>query len=267
MAVTPLRPVTAELQRAGKLGGPWKGLTDDAGGLPDDGTCASGADAGSAGALGGVHAAAASMLRGGPVTVDNTEVLRAIGELGARMDRFLNTGHSEIERIRVEIADIAGRINATKLEIAALRHPLEKESKFTIAAEELGTVVKSTETATNSIMTNAESIDEVIQELRAQVTDGYQSSRLGDVADSITRIYEACNFQDLAGQRINKVVRTLAFIEERIGALMATWDERDLAVLPMGPDLIKQDGDLKLNGPVAAQEQAISQDDIDALFD
>jgi chemotaxis protein CheZ len=267
MAVTPLRPATAELQRAGKLGGPWRGLTDDAGGpSPDAGTCG----ASSPGTLCGMPMAdpAPSMLNGGgPVRVDNTEVLRAIAEIGARMDRFLNTDHGEIERIRVEIADIAGRINATKLEIAALRHPLEKESKFTMAAEELGTVVKSTEAATNSIMTNAEGIDEVIQELRGQITDGYQSSRLGDVADSITRIYEACNFQDLAGQRINKVVRTLAFIEERISVLMATWDERDLAVLPMGPDLIKQDGELKLNGPVAAQEQAISQADIDALFD
>jgi chemotaxis protein CheZ len=215
-----------------------------------------------------IAAAAASVLNGGgSVMVDNTEVLRAIAELGARMDRFLSTDHSEIEHIRVEIADIAGRINATKLEIAALRHPLEKESKFTMAAEELGTVVRSTEAATNSIMNDAEGIDEIIQELRGQITDSYQSSRLSDVADSITRIYEACNFQDLAGQRINKVVRTLAFIEERINVLMATWDERDLALLPMGPDLIKQDGELKLNGPVAAQDQAISQADIDALFD
>jgi chemotaxis regulatin CheY-phosphate phosphatase CheZ len=35
------------------------------------------------------------------------------------------------------------------------------------------------------------------------------------------KIYEACNFQDITGQRINKVVRTISFIEERVTAMLA----------------------------------------------
>ena len=133
------------------------------------------------------------------VTVDNREVLRAIAGLEAKIDRVLTHEQTDIAQIQLEIADISGRIKATKVEIAALRHPLAGEDKFQLASEELGAVVKATEVATNSIMSCAEEIEDIIREVRAQMPDGYQSSRLGDVQETILRIYEACNFQDLTG--------------------------------------------------------------------
>ena len=41
----------------------------------------------------------------------------------------------KIDEIRTEISEIAGRIQATKLEIAALRHPLSADDKFESATE------------------------------------------------------------------------------------------------------------------------------------
>ena len=42
-----------------------------------------------------------------------------------------------------------------------------------------------------------------------------------DIQDRVVQIFEACNFQDLTGQRVAKVVATLKFIEEHVGA--AAW--------------------------------------------
>ena len=172
----------------------------------------------------------------------------------------------KIEEIRTEIADIAGRIQATKVEIAALRHPLANEDKFESATEELSEIVRQTENATEGIMSNAEKIEEVVADLLTVTQDEYANSRLGDIADLITAIYEACNFQDLTGQRITKVIKVLNYIEERVDAMMETWDIREFQTMPLPQDITRTDEDLKLSGPLMEGE-AISQDEIDAMFD
>jgi len=207
------------------------------------------------------------------VAVDNREVLRAIATIEAKLDRVLTAEQTDIAQIQIEISDISGRIKATKMEIAALRHPLAGEDKFALASEELGAVVKATEVATNTIMSCAEEVEDIVREVRAQMPEGYQSSRLGDIHETIMRIYEACNFQDLTGQRINKVVRALSFIEERVESMLSVWHKGDLATMPLPPSIIKDDAGLALTGPApidpehAAHQENISQSDIDALFD
>jgi len=43
------------------------------------------------------------------------------------------------------------------------------------------------------------------------------------VNDACMRIFEACSFQDITGQRISKVVRTLTYIEDRLNKLQQAW--------------------------------------------
>lgn len=194
-------------------------------------------------------------------------VLAAINELGSKVDKVIGVDHQEIERIRTEVSDIAGRIRTTKAEIAALRHPLASDDKLDQASAQLGAVVASTEDATNRIMTAAEYIDAAVSELKSQIKDGDQAARLSDIADQVMRIYEACNFQDLTGQRISKVVKTLAFVEERVANMMAIWGEAELATLPLPPSIEKQDEGLDLHGPAqAGASDSVSQADIDKLF-
>lgn len=203
----------------------------------------------------------------GPISVDQSEVMQAIADLGGKLDRFLAMDAKQIDAIQVEIADISGRIKATKVEMAALRHPLAGEDKFEQASQELSAVVSATEAATNTIMAAAEELEETVQELRASMPEGYQSSRVNDMHEAIVRIYEACNFQDLTGQRITKVVRALSFIEERVDAMMGVWNRREFEAMPLPPSVTKKDGELDLHGPAQPQESGnISQADIDALF-
>ncbi len=41
----------------------------------------------------------------------------------------------------------------------------------------------------------------------------------------MTQVYEACNFQDITGQRITKVVNTLKHIEEKVEALVSAFGD------------------------------------------
>ena len=82
-------------------------------------------------------------------------------------------------------------------------------------------------------------------------------------------IFEACNFQDLTGQRIGKVTATMKFIESHITVMMDIWGGID-AIRGHAPAIAgDRDGDaLPLNGPKTTGDAGhASQNDIDALFD
>ena len=97
--------------------------------------------------------------------------------------------------------------------------------------------------------------------------DGENSQKL---MDATTRIYEACGFQDITGQRITKVVKTFKDIEERIDALVAAFGSDVEKVKAEQPEAEEKeekknsDADL-LHGPQLA-EDAKSQAEVDALL-
>ena len=90
-----------------------------------------------------------------------------------------------------------------------------------------------------------------------------------EILERVISIFEACNFQDLTGQRISKVMTTMKFIEQHINAMMDIWGGVDAikAHIPAQVDS-RSDDDKLLNGPKLAGDVGhASQDDIDALFD
>ncbi|HEY4635504.1 MAG TPA: protein phosphatase CheZ, partial [Rhodospirillales bacterium] len=88
------------------------------------------------------------------------------------------------------------------------------------------------------------------------------------LAEEVTRIYEACNFQDITGQRIGKIVTALKNIEARIESLTAALGGAaavpSSSGAPKTPKTAKSDGDL-LCGP-QLPANAKNQDEIDALL-
>lgn len=173
-----------------------------------------------------------------------------------------------LEKVRCEVEAIAARITLTKQEIATLKHPLSKDDKLSSASMELSAVVKSTEEATGAIMQVAEHLDELAREVTSHVTDSYVISRLNEMTDDITKLFEACSFQDLTGQRITKVVKTIDFIEERVEMMQVIWGKKNIEKMALPEDeLNKTDAGLVLHGPSDASQGAISQDEVDKLFD
>ena len=177
------------------------------------------------------------------------------GGSGAPMDNAI-TMWSGVE-------DIQRRIEVTKKEIGALQARSEHEQSNLRAAQELRAVVDGTEMATDTILAAAETIDTLLIPLMENA-DATTKERLQAVSESVVQIFEACNFQDITGQRISKVVDSLEFIEERIASMIDVWQAQGL----IAPTLKeKSDRDL-LNGPALEGDYGVvNQDDVDALFD
>ncbi len=160
-------------------------------------------------------------------------------------------------RLYQELESLAEYIHSARAELAELR-PNEIKTEFIpTATDELDAIVDATEVATNAILDAAERLEALAPLLDSEVAD-----RLSEVT---TTIYESCNFQDLTGQRITKVVKMLKAIEQRVDTLVKVFgaDIRENAT-PAPAKAAPTDEDL-LNGP-QLPATAADQDEIDRLL-
>lgn len=219
----------------------------------------------------------------------NTEVLKALDELRgdikalehlikgeeapppsaqlASMDEMVGQKQAEVSMLKTELRALAVCIEQTKQEIAALRPKDSDDDRLMAVTFELDAIVSATENATQNILESAEKIEGITKEIQSHGNDAYVGRLAEDINETIINIFEACNFQDITGQRITKVVKTLQYIEARINAMIDIWGPDNIAeIVPKSPAEDHRDEDAKLlNGP-ALENQGISQDEIDALF-
>ncbi len=163
--------------------------------------------------------------------------------------------------LQSHVMAISEAIARTRQEIAEIRE--EQDAGRT--RDELNAVVRGTEQATDTILTASEAVDALAGGIarRAGSDDGTRDDALAIQAQMQT-IFEACNFQDLTGQRIAKVVRTIVLVEERVAEMMRLWSGSATAAKP-APER-RQGEDSLLNGPALPGDAAVSQDAVDAMF-
>jgi chemotaxis protein CheZ len=192
-----------------------------------------------------------ALIRGGPEAEPEivTEVVRAVltilsDELTAKETSLLR-----------EVEELGRTIQIAKSEIAALRVDDITDHDIPFATDELDAIVDHTAHATNAILESCEMLDEV-----AGTVSGEASAKL---QAATTKIYEACSFQDITGQRITKVVGTLKAIESKVAHIIGTFgaSATDAA---RRTDHVASDADL-LNGP-QLPAHAMDQSDIDKLL-
>jgi chemotaxis protein CheZ len=175
---------------------------------------------------------------------------------------------AEAQKLKAELDLIYDAINRTKQEIAAVHLTGFKGPEMARVTNELDAIVGGTESATEGILTHAEEIDQMASTLAARLKNDQNQALVADMQDRVIRIFEACNFQDLTGQRITKVVSTLKFIETHILRMMEIWGGLDAFKGIEAEQMSKPGGDAGLlNGPkIEGDAGHASQDDIDALF-
>ena len=172
----------------------------------------------------------------------------------------------EASRLRSELKSLSDCIVETKHEIAALRHPNVGEDELGNMTHQLDAVVLATESATQIILESAEVIDDVVSKLVNQASSD-ERAQLDEVAERVVSIFEACNFQDITGQRVNKVVNTLKLVGSRITNMMEILGgEEAFANVASTTDGAVDSDKALLQGP-QLNGQGISQDEIDNLFD
>jgi chemotaxis protein CheZ len=141
-----------------------------------------------------------------------------------------------------------------------------KDRRMARAAGELAAAVESMETATQKVLASVEAIDDCARVLVSALSDDYHHGLAQDIQDHVVRVYEACNFQDLAGQRIGKVIATLAMVEEQLAGMIESCNSVDNAAQPDKAAGSRPTSDL-LHGPrLDGAGGHASQQDIDLMF-
>jgi chemotaxis protein CheZ len=158
-----------------------------------------------------------------------------------------------------ELRDIARYIENMKQEIGVFQVNDLKESRIPAAGQELDAIIKATEDATNTIMENAEAL------MAADASDPKAYQTL--VNDRVMKIFEACSFQDITGQRVAKVVETLQMIEARVGRFAEAVQARDVQGFLDEREAAreKRKEKLMLHGPQLAGK-GIDQKKVDDMF-
>jgi chemotaxis protein CheZ len=196
----------------------------------------------------------------------------AASQKAAEAHALLETYRAQIEqceKLKVELDLIHDAISRTKHEIAVLHGKSFNGGEMAKVTGELGAVVGGTEQATQQILEAAEAIDQAATAM-TKVNSPDQQKRLSEeIGERVVSIFEACNFQDLTGQRIGKVMTTMKFIETHITVMMDIWGGIDAIRAHARPIVDAREGDARLlNGPKNEGDVGhASQNDIDALFD
>ena len=171
----------------------------------------------------------------------------------------------EQEYLKDELSGLLRYIQRVRTEIAAISRPADEDFKFESMGEQLGAIVKATETATNTIIAAMERNDDIIENIRAKK----KSKKLQELCDQLiendNEVFEACSFQDITGQRINKVVKSITYVEDRVTALVDVWGKEELDKIVIKAEEKTEDEKL-LEGP-QMEGKGLSQSEVDALFD
>ncbi|MGY4751123.1 protein phosphatase CheZ [Pannonibacter sp. Q-1] len=182
----------------------------------------------------------------------------------ARLEKMMRRERSvpDLNRIRLDIADMHEAIERTKREISNIKKEDEESNRFTDASHELDAIITQTEGATQDILNAAEKIQEYAWTLRE---NGADESVCDDIDAKATEIFMACSFQDLTGQRTQKVVHVLRYLESRINLMIGIWGIEDVnADDTAGPVDSRPDAHL-LNGPQLAGK-GVSQSFVDDVM-
>jgi chemotaxis protein CheZ len=210
---------------------------------------------------------------GAPPRPDLTAELKALRELiapnapaeRAALERA-RAQIAEAEAYKAELESIYAAVKRTKAGAGVADVEAVCGERTSRAGRELEAIVEGTERATQAILQAAEEIEQAASTLSAALKSTHDLGLAQDIQERVMQIFEACNFQDLAGQRVASVFAALKAIEDHVVKLLTIWQR----VERFEPVAIAEqcNADCRyLNGPKLPGEPGHStQAEIDALF-
>ena len=171
------------------------------------------------------------------------------------------------EAIQKQILELFQNIQRFKMELASIKNPNADQDLIGTAADQLNAIASETTEAADEIMAATEAIDKVNTQLMSEIKFGGARPHFQEIANNVSRIFEACAFHDITGQRLSKVVKTINAIEGSLNSLVVIVGEDAIAALPApASELASGYSEPILNGP-QLKGQGMSQGDIDEIFD
>ena len=166
------------------------------------------------------------------------------------------TQPAETNPFAEEFTVLREMIARSERELATLRNgaPLPRMQN------ELAAAIGDMDQGTHKVLRCAEAIDESARALSATLKDDYKRGLAQDILEQASHVYEACNFQDLAGQRITKAITALKIAEQQISRLYDLWGGVKQVPPPPTPDKL-------VNGPKLEGDSGhADQSEIDRMF-
>lgn len=180
------------------------------------------------------------------------------------------TGKKSLKRLN---PTLRGRMASIRRELGGLRDANGSADLFRATFEQLDALGTEIAHATDCMMTACEAIQDAADGIAGKTRERGTKIRLKKIARNTGEIFEACSFQDMTGQRLAKITRTVTALEDGV---------REISVLAGGKGanngkgrkkaktgkhaIDRVDGGIVLEGP-QIDGPAVSQADIDSLFD
>lgn len=173
--------------------------------------------------------------------------------------------NADAQHTQHELDVLYDAISRSKQELSALAGYGHEGACVARASQELDAVIGGTEEATQRILKATESMEDAAKTLAAGMKTDHELGLVQDMQDQITKIYEACNFQDLVGQRVTKATATLRFVEAQVVRLLDIWASIDQGIeISREP---RSTGNKLVNGPKLDNDAGhVLQSDIDKMF-
>jgi chemotaxis protein CheZ len=171
----------------------------------------------------------------------------------------------DAKRLTENLEALFSYIQRVRIEIASLNQSGDGEDQFATMGQQLDGVIEATKDASDSIMEAIEKSNEAVSKLKEGIKDSDLFEALEEIENSNSAVFEACAFQDITGQRVTKIVKSVSYVEDRVTALREIWGDDELNKVELEIVELTEDEKL-LHGPQSKAE-AISQEEIDKLFD
>jgi len=173
-----------------------------------------------------------------------------------------------------ELGELARFINEARKDLREFQPHLLTDQEIPDASDQLDAIVNQTEKATGSIMDSCEQLEGLNQRvidrlishnppLDEDVLAGVDDA-LTESQNHITNIFESCNFQDLTGQRIMKIVKTLREVERQVLRMVVVFGLQNKSVDDDMRKKLEDEAEL-LEGP-QLPGNSLEQDDIDDIL-
>ena len=184
---------------------------------------------------------------------------QVISIINSVIDKVRNVQGGGDDIIYRELVTLKEVIDSLRVQLGTIQTGDIRHTDIPKATDELDAIVATTEQATNTILESCEKIQTLVS--------GESS---GAIEAEIMRIFEACSFQDITGQRVTKVIKALKDIDLKVYQLLSILEGR-LAELPgrtpgNANDVSSDDETSLMHGP-QLPGQGISQEEIDKLLD
>lgn len=157
----------------------------------------------------------------------------------------------QIPAFREELSEIERRAAETRRTLADIDAARQRDGDL---GAELGEIIASSAQAVSAVLSDADRIAEISATMRLQGVAVYICDQLDGLSEHINT---ACEFQDLTGQRTQKVVAALRLLETRVSELVSLWQAESPTQAPAKDEL--------LSGP-AREGEGLMQDQIDELL-